>query len=124
MKAFCVRRTQRHAGSYALVQTYYRISGGKGLQVQKVGAPKYYRDVIVSTSTVGRPETMLFAANKDGTLKHTSQGHLVTLWGGEVNTTSAHRVLKNAGVEEITTCPDGSGPFDARRRSRRRKRSR
>jgi hypothetical protein len=129
MKATCVRRTHRDE---KLTQTYYRISGGPGLQARnQTGPKKYYRDVIVSSAVVAadtperwRNETLIFAANKSGKIKHTSQGHLVELRGGETGTTSASTVLKNAGVTEITSCATGSSRFDARRRSRRRKRSR
>lgn len=121
MKATCVRRTQKDE---QLTHTFYRVSGGKGLQAQKLGQKTYYRDVIASTyvDVDGRAETLLFAATKTGKMKRTSKRHLITLWGGEVNTTSASKVLKNAGVGEVTSCPGGSSHYDGRKRKRRRRR--
>lgn len=121
MKATCVRRT-RH--DERLTQTFYRISGGPGLQARN--SSKRYRDVIVSAALAAadtpsrwRHETLIFAANKDGTIKHTSQGHLVELKGGESGTMSASTVLKNAGVTTITACSREPSDFDGRKRRRR-----
>lgn len=124
MTAVCVRRT-RH--DERLTQTYYRISGGPGLSTRD-GSTRY-RDVLVSSAVVAadtperwRNETLIFAANKNGKIKHTPQGHLVELRGGESGTRSARTVLKNAGVDEVTACPSGPSPYDGRKRERRRRR--
>lgn len=120
MKATCVRRTHHDE---RVTQTFYRISGGPGLQARN---GKRYRDVLVSTARVAadtperwRHETLIFAANRDGTIKHTSRGDLVELRGGESGTTSASTVLKNAGVDEITACSREASRFDGRKRRRR-----
>lgn len=126
MKAVCVRRT-RH--DERLTQTYYRISGGPGLVAR--GSKKHYRDVLVSAALVAadtptrwRHETLIFAANKNGKIKHSSQGHIVELHGGESGTTSAHTVLTNAGVDKIIPCTGPHSEFDAPRKRRRRRRDR
>lgn len=124
MKATCVRQTHHDE---RLTQTYYRISS-PGLPTRNGGAKKYYRDVLVSSAVVAadtperwRNETLIFAANKNGKIKHTPQGHLVELRGGEAGTRSARTVLKNAGVDEVTACPSGPSSFDRRRRKRKRR---
>lgn len=125
MKATCVRRTHHDEHSS---HTYYRISGGPGLVTMR--GSKKYRDVVVSTARAAadtaerwRNETLIFAANKNGKIKHSSQGHLIELRGGESGTASASTVLKNAGVGVITACPSGPSRFDAPKRRRRRRRS-
>lgn len=119
--ATCVRRTRRDEH---LTHTYYRVSG-EGLQVMAADKPaKFYNDVVVSTYVDprdGRGETIPFAANKNGKIKHTSRGHLIQLWGGQVNTTSAEDVLKNAGATKIVPCSDGMGRSRHRRKSRSRR---